>query len=385
MVDTIQEVKKYLIFATLITASITFPLGWFLGDSLGISFLFPKTELFSPLINQVKEKQLPLLKYSIENSQNYKFQPSSITVKKIISGTTDYNSYLFSYQTLGKTMTGQLNVPSTSQPSQGYPVVIMIRGWVPEETYSTGAGTKSAAAVFAENGYVTLAPDFFGFGESDAESTNSWEARFQKPINIIELLETIESVPQIKIEEKTVKLSSQIEDKYIWAHSNGGQVALAALEISGQPIKTTLWAPVTAPFPYSILFFSDEHDDEGKKMRKWLSLFEQDYDVADFTITQHLDKLQGSIQIHQGTADDAVPVTWNDEFVEKIELENKKRSDALKEAKNSTQSAEPNMILPPIEINYFKYSGADHNLRPNWNTAIQRDLVFFNSKKLKTS
>ncbi|MBT7766784.1 MAG: hypothetical protein HN730_06475 [Bdellovibrionales bacterium] len=360
--------KKYIVFATLITATIVLPIGWLLGDSFGLSFIAQENNLISPFVDQAKEKRLPLLKYGIEDLQNYDFQPSSIVVKEIIGGTADYSSYLFSYQTLEKTMTGQLNVPSTAQPEDGYPVVIMLRGWVPAETYTTGAGTKSAAAVFAENGYVTLAPDFFGFGGSDIESTDTWEARFQKPISVVELLKTINNNPRIKIDEENIKLSNESDDKHIWAHSNGGQVALTALEISGESIKTTLWAPVTAPFPYSILFFSDEHDDEGSEMRKWLSLFEESYDVSDFTMTQHLNQLQGSIQIHQGTSDDAVPVAWNDEFVEKIELENEKRSE-------STDSAK----LDPIEINYFKYSGTNHNLQPGWNTAIQRDLVFFSS------
>ncbi len=369
--------KKYIIFATLITALICFPLGWILGDSLGMVFFSQKNGLISPLINQVKEKKLPLLKYTIENLQEYAFQSSSISVEETITDTTDYISYLFSYQTLEKTMTGQLNIPTTPQPDKGYPVVILLRGWVPEETYTTGAGTKSAAAVFAKNGYVTLAPDFFGFGGSDDETTDSWEARFQKPINVVELLKTIKNSPQINVNGEIIQLSSCACDMRIWAHSNGGQIALAALEISGESIKTSLWAPVTAPFPYSILFFSDEHDDEGKETRKWLSLFEESYDVADFTITQHLDQLQGSFQIHQGTSDEAVPVTWNDEFVEKIKMENKQREDKLAEIETSTQSAQPHSILPPIEIDYFKYPGANHNLQPDWDTAIQRDLNFF--------
>ena len=357
--------KKYIVSATLITALLTFPIGWLLGDSIGIDFISQSTSLISPLIDQVKEKKLPLLKYTLENLQNYDFQSSLISAGEIMGGTADYTSYLFSYQTLGKNMSGQLNIPTSPQPAAGYPVVIMLRGWVPEETYTTGAGTQAAAAVFAKNGYVTLAPDFFGFGESDAEAADSWAARFQKPISVVELLRTIQNNPQIKIDEQQIKLSSCACDQRLWAHSNGGQIALAALEISGESIKTSLWAPVTAPFPYSILFFSDEHQDEGKEMRKWLSLFEEDYEMADFTITQHLDQLRGSIQIHQGTADDAVPVAWNDEFVEKIKLENKQRLETEVE---------------PIEINFFKYVGADHNLQPGWNTAIQRDLVFFNSK-----
>ncbi len=378
MLVTMPVVKKYFIITTLISAIITLPVGWLLGNKWGVEFFSSSQRLVSPFIRQDIEKKLPLLKYSLNNATNYNFQPSTIAVGDLIDNTPTYNSYLFSYQTLGKTMTGQLNIPHTAPPQTGYPVVIMIRGWVPAEIYSTGMGTKSAAAVLAENGYVTLAPDFFGFGNSDDESSNSWEARFQKPFNIIELLATINNAPQLNLGSKTIQLDNQPDKRYIWAHSNGGQIALAALEISGQPIKTTLWAPVTAPFPYSILFFSDEHDDEGKNMRKWLSLFEQDYNVADFTITQHLDRLHGSIQIHQGTADDAVPVAWNDEFVEKIKLENEARSQALKEAESGTQSAQVKLTSAPIQVNYFKYPGANHNLQPSWNTAIQRDLVFFN-------
>lgn len=369
--------KKYIVWATLITALIVFPVGWYLGNSFGFPFFLENQTLISPLIMKTQKKKMSLLKYSINNLQNYPYQASLIAIEKTLEETPDYTSYLFSYQTLDKTMTGQLNIPTITEPKNGFPVIVMLRGFIPKESYTTGAGTKSGAAVFAKNGYVTIAPDFFGFGESDPETKNSWEARFQKPINVVELIKDIKQNPEIKIQQQSVKLNKQ--QLGIWAHSNGGQIALTVLEILEQPIPTTLWAPVTAPFPYSILFFSDEHDDEGKKMRKWLSLFEDDYDMFEFSLTQHLDKLSGSIQIHQGTADDAVPVVWNNEFVKKIEIENEKRKTKLAEIKTSTQSAVTKKPLSPIELKYFKYPGADHNLRPSWDTVIQRDLNFFNN------
>ena len=151
----------------------------------------------------------------------------------------------------------------------------------------------------------------------------------------------------------------------IWAHSNGGQIALTTLEILNQPIPTSLWAPVTAPFPYSLLFFSDENEDEGKATRKWIAQFEQDYDVYEFSLTQHLDLLQGELQLHHGTLDEAALKSWSDEFVAKVKTENKSRQ-----------------ANQQIKINYFSYPGADHNLQPGWNTAIQRDIEFF-GRKLK--
>lgn len=373
-------VKKYIIWATLITALISFPIGWFTGSLIDLPLLFDEKGFFSPLIFQSQQKELSLLKYSIKNLQNYPYQSSFIVIKNEMNRTPDYVNYVFSFQTLNKTMTGQLNIPTAPSPVGGYPVIVMLRGYVPEEIYQTGTGTKAIAAIFAKNGYVTIAPDFFGFGESDLETEDSWEARLQKPISVIELLKTIKDNPEITTDAGVTKLDDCGCKTGLWAHSNGGQIALTVLEVSRQPMPTSLWAPVTVPFPYSILFFSDEHDDEGKGMRKWVSMFEDDYDVFDFSLTQHLDKLSGSIQIHQGTSDDAVPSTWNDEFVDKIRVENQRREKLLEEIKTSTQSGELETPLPPIGISYFKYPGADHNMKPSWDAVVQRDLVFFNEK-----
>ncbi|MBD3279791.1 MAG: hypothetical protein GF390_03725 [Candidatus Pacebacteria bacterium] len=363
---------------------MSFISGLLLGQKIE---LFPSDQLLSPLVKQIKKpKELPLLKYSFNNLPEYQFQASELKIEKTLEETADYTSYLFSYTTTEQKMTGVVNVPSQAlDANQPLPVVILIRGWVPAASYYPGLGSKNAAAVFAKNGYVTFAPDFFGYGQSDPEPSNSWEARFIKPINVIELIYTIQNQRKLTLPNQPMKkpdsqhLALAPDKLKIWAHSNGGQIALSVLEILSQPIPTTLWAPVTAPFPYSVLFFSDEHDDEGKEMRKWLSLLEADYDVFEFSITQHLDKLNAPLQIHHGTADEAALKTWSDEFVSKLKKENQRRQQT-KQALLSTDSAQLNtQILAPIKINYYSYAGANHNLQPNnnWDLAIQRDLKFF--------
>ena len=69
------------------------------------------------------------------------------------------------------------------------------------------------------------------------------------------------------------------ENIFFWGHSNGGQVALTILEITGKDYPTTLWAPVTKPFPYSILYYTDESEDKGKYIRRELSRFENLYNT----------------------------------------------------------------------------------------------------------
>ncbi len=372
--------KKQVVWATLISAVISLFVGWALGGYFGLPVFFKQSELLSPLTQQPpqKEREYRLRQYGIEALAEYPYQSSQLQLEMATEETDEYITHLFSYQTLGKTMSGQVHLPTSPAPADGYPVIIMLRGWVPPESYSSGIGTSAAAEVFAENGYVTLAPDFFGYGQSDPEAENSWEARLQKPINVIELLKSVREYQQLQNKEQLVNLDSN--RLAFWGHSNGGQIALTTLEILQEPIPTTLWAPVSAPFPYSVLFFSDEHEDEGKEMRQWLSIFERDYDVFLFSLTQHLDRLTGFLQLHQGTADQSVPVSWNDEFTDKLELENERRQEVRATIAESTQAAVLEQPLPDIELSYYRYPGADHNLRPNWQTVVNRDLEFFEER-----
>ena len=367
--------------------------------------LFPEDNLksSSPISNNQQEKPLPLLKYTIPNLKNYSYQASSIQIDQIKQETDQFLSAVFTYETTGKTMSGLITVPKMTQEeakSKRLPIIIMLRGWVPENIYQPGVGTSRAGQVFAQNGFVTVAPDFLGYGLSDPEPENSWEARFIKPINVIELIKTLQSQPNITIEGGDDEFVYRLNNEQIgmWGHSNGGQIAVTVLEAASQPIPTTLWAPVTAPFPYSILFFSDEHRDEGKEMRAWLAKFEQDYDVLEFSLTQHLDFLTGPLQLHHGTGDEAALKIWSDEFQNKINQENERRKQAANQQADSTSSTQLSNPSPPpssalsqrfinteppqspIKLNYYTYTGADHNLQPSqyWDLAVQRDLNFFN-------
>ena len=180
-----------------------------------------------------------------------------------------------------------------------------------------------------------------GYGESDTQAENIFEARFQTYVTALSVLNSLDSIS-----------SWDGENILIWGHSNGGQVALTILEITGEEYPTVLWAPVTKSFPYSILYYTDESEDKGRYIRKELAKFENIYNVEQYSIANYLERIKAPIQLHQGTGDDAVPYEWTNEFVDIFnELEK--------------------------EITYYTYPGANHNLVPSWNTVVQRNLVFF--------
>jgi len=113
-----------------------------------------------------------------------------------------------------------------------------------------------------------------------------------------------------------------------------------------------LWAPVSKPFPYNILYYTDEASDSGKWLRRQVADFEKDYDVFNYSIDRYLDWINIPVQIHQGTADTEVPVTWSDELYQKMHY------------------------VP--DVTYYRYPGADHNMRPFWDKVVARDVEWFN-------
>ena len=124
-------------------------------------------------------RSFPLEKYTIENLANTQFKPSEIKIE---------DEHLFSFIAEGKKLTGCINIPEGDGP---FPVIVLLRGYVDQSIYTTGTGTKRVGEYFSKNGYITLAPDFLGYGSSDIESSNIFEARFQTYITALTLLKSI--------------------------------------------------------------------------------------------------------------------------------------------------------------------------------------------------
>lgn len=311
----------------------------------------------SPADLSFESKEKPLDKYTFEALSKTKFEPSEIVLGEVLAKNPDFTSRTFFLHVDGpsaglrqaKRVSGLINIPD-GEGSFG--VIVMFRGYVDREVYTTGTGTQRAAEVFAGKGFVTLAPDFLGYGESDDQPANEMEERFLTYTTAITLLESIENFNEV-FKKEGIEARVDPDKVGIWGHSNGGQIAISVLEITQKPTPTVLWAPVSKPFPYSVLYYTDEFDDRGKYLRGVIAEFEKDYDVDNYSIEKYFDRINAPLQLHQGSLDDAVPRSWSDEFVEEMENLDK-------------------------DTNYFIYSDADHNLLPSgWDSAVSRSIQFY--------
>lgn len=316
---------------------------------IGISILYFENrsqELLSPFVefnhSTGSLKATPLDKYSFEFLRKRVFTGSQIKIEKEMVKGSNFTSYLYTAKADGKKVSGQINIPDRDG---WFPVIIMLRGYADNEIYSTGLGTRKPAEVFVENGYITIAPDFLGFGISDQPSSDILEARFEKPVTVLELLASVKNIK--KADPNKI---------FIWGHSNGGQIALSILEITQRTIPTTLWAPVSKGFPESILTYTGD-DENGQRVKNRINSFLSIYDPKKFSIDNYFADIKAPVQLHQGLADPLVKEEWSDNL-----------ADILKRGGNT--------------VNYYKYPKSDHNLKQDWDEVVKRDLEFF-KKHLK--
>lgn len=315
------------------------------------AFIFKNKTGPTDFMPQVSKKitEKPFDKYAIENLSKIDIQASNVEIGDLITDGQNFTSYVFYFYVNGKKVSGLLNVPK----GEGiFSVIVMFRGYVDREIYTTGIGTARAGGVFAQTGFVNLSPDLLGYGQSDNPSENAMEERFQTYMTALTLLASVENL-NATLESLNIDVRVDHQKVGIWGHSNGGQIVLTILEATGKTYPTVLWAPVSKPFPYSILYYTDDFDDHGKMLRRVVSDFEKDYDAERYSLTNFFDRINAPIQLHQGAADDAVPLRWSNELVDQLEKLDK-------------------------NVEYFTYGGDDHNFaNGSWQTVVERNIAFF--------
>jgi dienelactone hydrolase len=296
--------------------------------------------------------------FSLKALQSYPYKSSVITIEALAFKNNLQYAYNFTYTTMGLTVSGRFSLPVI--PAQNIKgIILMLRGHQYPGGYYTGKGTENPARRYLEGGYAVIAPDFLGYGPSSPAPSPGELHQLYSVINAVELYTSLlnpawtfsSRVPQAD----RATLPSSFKKIVLWGHSNGGQVAIHFLEVTGKPIPTVLWAPVSLAYPDSIAHYQ-------KDRGKWVEDFKQNYPAADFSLFNYLGSIAPGtpILLEQGTNDTAVPKSWNDAFAKAVNEENAKRAGRGN-----------------INLTYEIYEKANHNLNPFWGRVLPGDLAFW--------
>jgi uncharacterized protein len=284
--------------------------------------------------------------FFIENMRKVNIPANRITVLKLTESVKAYKSYLVSYPADQKIIFALMSVPNSKKPSGGYPVVIVNHGYIPPEQYSTLNSYKLVTGFYATKGFLTIKPDYRGFGNSIKEDEGSFFSRINYVFDVLYLVNAVNSIPE-----------ADPEKIFMYGHSMGGDVALRALEMTTKIKAATLWAPVSSVFPENILYYLRKRDSGKENAEGVLKILNKYFSQSDYEKMSGLTNtgfIVTPLILHHGTKDESVPYQWSLDLMKTFDENG-------------------------VKYKFYSYPGEDHNFAGgSFYKVLQKDVDFFN-------
>ncbi len=130
--------------------------------------------------------------YSMESLFSREYTGGEIVRQSVLQQNDAYTSYLITYPSDGLTIRGVMRIPTGDGP---FPVIVMNHGHYEPGPYISGQGTDAMADIVARAGYITLASDYRGHGQSEGEPAQ-YGSRTEYAVDVLNLIACIPSISE---------------------------------------------------------------------------------------------------------------------------------------------------------------------------------------------
>ena len=277
--------------------------------------------------------------YYIDTLRGQKLRGNDFSVGEKLEANKGYDKFAISYTSGDLTISGIMNVPKGLRPQSGFPVLILNHGLIPPPMYTSGRGSKREQDFFARRGYITIHPDYRGLASSSPYAAIHHDFYVGYTQDVMSLIDAIERAPPAFMDTRRIGM---------WGHSMGGGITARVMVLHPEVKAFVLFAPISADVEDNfyelsadeIQWLRDTYGKEGDPVYRKMSPIEYFADVS------------APVQIHQGTADTAVPASFSEHMYETLKAHAK-------------------------SVEYFVYPGEKHEFINDWPLAAARALQFF--------
>ncbi|OGD85861.1 hypothetical protein A2Z23_00845 [Candidatus Curtissbacteria bacterium RBG_16_39_7] len=316
-------------------------------------FVFTKQapELLKPEVKSEKTSQTstapipdPMVKYSIGSLKERSYEEGELQLEKILVERDKFVSYLISYISEGLKIYAKLNLPKSQKP---YPIVILAHGYYNPQTFTTGTGTDREAEYFANEGFLTIAPDFRGFGQSEDQPDERHLFRIDYTIDLLNLIASVRQTSWNFLDKEKIVL---------WGHSMGGGLAERAIIVSKDIKAVSVFGPVEADSWDDFNRFSARYPEIRQGVIEKFGDKEKNPEFWDkVSPISYVGEISIPFQIHHGTRDQTIPISASEKFYKALIGVGKKAE-------------------------FFQYENQGHIFSGNaWEEAMKRTINFFNT------
>ena len=288
---------------------------------------------------------------SIEWLRSREYPSSEIVIEQTLAPGANYSRYIASYTSDGLKIFALLTIPFGEAPQSGWPTIVFNHGYIQPQQYVTTERYVAYVDALARSGYIVFRSDYRGHGNSEGIARGAYGYP-DYDIDVLNAVAVIKEYPE-----------ADPDRIGMWGHSMGGYLTLRSMVVSNDIRAGVIWAGVVAPYqdfdePWlrrGASSLDHSHRDGG-----WRSALQDEFgtfeDNPDFWYTlsanYYLDDLSGPIQLHHGTGDTHVPLTYTANLYDQL--------------LTAGQMAE-----------FYEYPGDNHNLSNYFSLAMQRSIQFF--------
>lgn len=296
--------------------------------------------------------QVDAAQMSIAAAREKAYPGSVLTVRQTLRAGSNYRRSVVSYLSDGLRINALMTVPNGTPPKGGWPAIVFNHGYIPPNVYRTTERYVAYQDAFARAGFVTLKSDYRGHGSSQGEALGG----YYSPGYTTDVMNALASL----------KKDSRVNAARIgmWGHSMGGFLTLRAMVIDPSVKAGVIWAGVVgdydqmmnewnSPVPPSIPRRVLEL--RKKAVEKYGTPQANPAFWNRLSANSYLKDLGGPLQLHIGTADEDVPVSFHTSLVGQLRSVGK-----------------------PVQS--FVYPGDNHDLTRNLGTALARSVAFFKER-----
>jgi len=288
---------------------------------------------------------------SIEVQRAGSYPGSQITVVQELDRGSNYRRYYVYYLSEGLKIYALLTVPNGEAPEGGWPGIVFNHGYIPPDVYKTTERYIAYVDRLASAGYVVFRIDYRGHDRSEGEPRGAYgdPGYLTDVLNAVASLQAYPGVNPEKIG--------------MWGHSMGGYLTLRAMVISPEIRAGVIWAGVVVSYPEMLYnwsrtgSFTPSPSSRGAGWRSgWIDLYGTPEQNPAFwnaiSANSYLADLSGPLQLHHGTADEDVPVSFSVRLAEQV--------------RQAGRGAE-----------LYLYEGDNHNISLYFTQAMDRTIEFF--------
>lgn len=234
---------------------------------------------------------------------------SGIVLGEVAATDVAFTRYAMTYDSDGLTITGMADVPAGEGP---FPVIIVNHGYGPPEGYYPGYDSEAVGAGLARHGYLTLMPDYRGYGGSD-DGPNPF--RIGYAIDVMNLVAQVDSLPQANPQQLG-----------IIGHSMGGGATAYPMVLQGDRVDAiALYAAMSADLARNWRHIHQMWNRPAQEAAAAIygSPDEVPESYAAASPINYLDRVSMPVLLIHGTADDQVPYEWSEDLATRLRDANK--------------------------------------------------------------